>query len=512
MPRSIAIAASAAAMLMVSLAAPALAVADITKLTGAATALKQLNVLTFGDLNSSQHIEGKAWIGGNASGGGNFVVGQGNGAQGGASSTFSTLTVGGALNGSANILNGSNGTSGKVSGAGNYGITAQGNVRTLSFGDTTTALTVRIGGNAATDINFGGTADVSVAGSLTSLAAGANSIVRLGSVGGAVSAGNGSRVSIKTGTVSSLSVGTGGTVKVAGSVGGLTVGSGTTSSIGGTLGNNGQSSVNINGATTYVGGQLQTQNLNGLNGGSLYSNAARWSGSGANPAPAEYHFSAGQTIAAPDAAATVDVAGQTATFANALAYLSYGLKSLTASKAITTITALSAADYGAGDYVVFSIADGAAFFGQNGDLKDLFANMPTSKTVVFNVGGSTITQAQGLNFNDIALNQNLIWNFADASVVSLGAFQGTVLAPKATVSNSNTIEGSVVANVFNQNGEVHLGTFAGPTGGLLAAIDVADPAAAAIPETGSWAMMVLGFGIVGGALRRPRRQGLVRAA
>lgn len=510
MRRSITFAASAAAILMVSLAGPAWAVADMTKLSGAATALKQLNVLTFGDLNSSQHIEGKAWVGGNASGGGNFVVGQGNSAQGGATSTYSTLTVGGKINGSANILNGSNGASGKVSGTGNYGVTAQGNVNTLSFGDTTTALTVRIGGNAATDLNFNGAADVSIAGSVTSLATGANSIVRLGSVGGAVGTGNGSKISVNSGAVSSISVGTGGTVKVSGSVGGLSVGSGTTSSIGGTLGNNGQSSVNIGGATTYLGGQFQTQNMNGLNGGSLYSNAARWSGSGANPAPAEYHFSAGQTIAAPDAADIVSVAGQTGTFANALSYLSYGLKSLTASKAITTITALSAADYGAADYVVFGIADGAAFFSQNGDLKDLFANMPTNKTVVFNIGGSAIAQAQGLNFNDIALNQNVIWNFADAASVSLGAFQGTVLAPKATVSNYNTIEGSVVANAFNQNGEVHLGTFSGPTSGLLAAINVADPAAA-VPEVGSWAMMVLGFGIVGGAMRRRGERSLAIA-
>jgi choice-of-anchor A domain-containing protein len=70
-------------------AAPALATSDPA---AAINELKALNVITFHDLNvASQHIEGKAWVGGNQTG--NLTVTQKSGPY--TSSSYNALTVGG---------------------------------------------------------------------------------------------------------------------------------------------------------------------------------------------------------------------------------------------------------------------------------------------------------------------------------------------------------------------------------------------------------------------------------
>ncbi len=86
-------------------------------------------------------------------------------------------------------------------------------------------------------------------------------------------------------------------------------------------------------------------------------------------------------------------------------------------------------------------------------------------------------------------NRQVIWNFIEATTVTLQRMvNGSVLAPKATLSNNTPIEGSVVAATFNQGGEVHMGTYG------------AD--ASFLPEPGTWVQLITGFGMVGAFARR----------
>ena len=114
----------------------------------------------------------------------------------------------------------------------------------------------------------------------------------------------------------------------------------------------------------------------------------------------------------------------------------------------------------------------------------------------------------------------MLFNFVDATSISFNRqINGSVLAPLATISNSTPIEGSVAVANFAQGGEVHLGTFLGQ--GLIDGSS-RDPArglerslggglSAPTPEPATWALMMIGIGMAGGALRR-NRNGTVRAA
>jgi hypothetical protein len=79
-------------------------------------------------------------------------------------------------------------------------------------------------------------------------------------------------------------------------------------------------------------------------------------------------------------------------------------------------------------------------------------------------------------------------------VLNLTQFEGTVLAPYATVYNSSPIEGDLVANAFDPGGELHYHPFTGNLSFLQT--DVAEPAGTA----------VLGIGLIGLRLTRGRRR------
>ena len=95
------------------------------------------------------------------------------------------------------------------------------------------------------------------------------------------------------------------------------------------------------------------------------------------------------------------------------------------------------------------------------------------------------------------------------------AIYGSVLAPKATVTGDHQLNGSIVAKVFNYSGEVHLGTFNGSTGFLVAPPPndggghVGTPG---VPEPASWMTMLLGFGVIGSLIRSQRRKERLAAA
>lgn len=133
---------------------------------------------------------------------------------------------------------------------------------------------------------------------------------------------------------------------------------------------------------------------------------------------------------------------------------------------------------------VFDIS-GTALAGGAGDNYNLtFSNETSASTIVINVTGS-FAQGGGENFNgDTYLNEHVIWNFEDASNVSVKGWHGAVLAGDATVTNTSAMEGFLYAENFTGGGELHDFPFQGNVPG-------------AVPEPSTWAIMAMGFAGLG---------------
>ena len=146
-----------------------------------------------------------------------------------------------------------------------------------------------------------------------------------------------------------------------------------------------------------------------------------------------------------------------------------------------------------------------------------YATSTNGKTLIVNVSGANVTFGANEVGNSSLVQQNIIWNFMDATTINVNtAVYGSILAPKATISGNSPINGSVVAKVFQSNGEVHLGTFNGNTHFLVAPPSGGGGSHStppgAVPEPASWMTMLAGFGIIGSLIRRQRRRERLAAA
>ncbi|MGI4878425.1 MAG: collagen-binding domain-containing protein [Janthinobacterium lividum] len=134
------------------------------------------------------------------------------------------------------------------------------------------------------------------------------------------------------------------------------------------------------------------------------------------------------------------------------------------------------------------------------DAKNLIYDIPTVAgggylTTIINVTGAS-SYTLDANSNNSAYNPYVLWNFGTATSITLGKqFNGALLAPFATVSNSTPIEGSVAVGTFNQGGEVHLGTFR-PDTQLITAL-TPKIFVGGVPEPLTWTQMIVGFGLIG---------------
>ena len=119
-------------------------------------------------------------------------------------------------------------------------------------------------------------------------------------------------------------------------------------------------------------------------------------------------------------------------------------------------------------------------------------------TIVVDVDAScngsncTISLPTSTNFlNPTVDASEIVWNFYNATTLNFGSeFGGTVLAPDASVTNSNPIDGDLIASAFGGGGELHDYPFIGNL-------------AFAVPEPATLGVMTVGLlGLV--AVRRRR--------
>jgi choice-of-anchor A domain-containing protein len=177
--------------------------------------------------------------------------------------------------------------------------------------------------------------------------------------------------------------------------------------------------------------------------------------------------------------------------------------------------AATSSNYAVANITASQLANGT-FFLPN------YATSTNGKTLIINVSGSAVTFGANMtngNYQNLQslVQQNIIWNFTDATTINVNtAVYGSILAPKATISGNSPINGSVVAQVFQSNGEVHLGTFNGNTGFLVAPPPShgggGGHVTPAVPEPSSWMTMLTGFAFIGSIIRRQRRKERLAAA
>ena len=119
------------------------------------------------------------------------------------------------------------------------------------------------------------------------------------------------------------------------------------------------------------------------------------------------------------------------------------------------------------DVAVFNITAEDFFNNNSIQQYDVDLNGQSPSAIVINVSGEVIDDSNfsGNGVGNIvtdAFRENIIWNFFEATDIDLvKQLNGSLLAPFADLSNATPIEGSVVVNNFDQDGEVHDALFAG---------------------------------------------------
>ena len=273
----------------------------------------------------------------------------------------------------------------------------------------------------------------------------------------------------------------------------LTVGGNVTGNLNINNGPNGAVANGVSPEGAVIGGNVGTVSINGKPASLIVGGSV----SNFNANGDTYEHNVGPSVAA-------GIATQTTSFVSDLSALSAALAALPATAGSgyndsdPNKDTFTAVDGGHG-YAVIDITDGqAAFTNANNFVYDIPLVGSGYLPTIINVSGSK-SYVLSANSNLSAYNPYVIWNFVGATSITLDRqFNGSLLAPLATLSNSTPIEGAVAVDNFNQGGEVHLGTFAGGPG-------LTKVLTGGVPEPSTWALMLSGVGTVGFTRRMRRR-------
>jgi choice-of-anchor A domain-containing protein len=131
-------------------------------------------------------------------------------------------------------------------------------------------------------------------------------------------------------------------------------------------------------------------------------------------------------------------------------------------------------------------------------------NRNGADTVIVNVTGKSVRLDDNFLGGTQGLGEHVIWNFAQAEQLDLTtAWGGSVLAPKAAARTGNYIQGSAVFGSLQQDGEFHLGTYKG--GYQVPPTPPSGDPPTKVPEPATWAMLLIGLGLLGLMQRRGKR-------
>ena len=135
-------------------------------------------------------------------------------------------------------------------------------------------------------------------------------------------------------------------------------------------------------------------------------------------------------------------------------------------------------------------------------------NLTMGQTLIFNVSGANAGfREYGISFEPLR-NYNVLFNFPDAVELNIKGMIGSVLAPKATVSdNWGQVNGQVVVNNWNSTNQINANHFFRPVelDGFRDPPPVVTPEQPVdVPEPGTLALLLLGAGMVL-AVRRGRK-------
>jgi choice-of-anchor A domain-containing protein len=204
-----------------------------------------------------------------------------------------------------------------------------------------------------------------------------------------------------------------------------------------------------------------------------------------NPTPAGWNWS---TESSSLTSISSNLAGQTVSSSGSIVVNGQTLNFDTTQTSGTVVFDIDASCLQDGTY------NGTAFSG-------IQVSVPTGVNYVINVTGVTNGEAifgSGVNVNAGSNDDQLLWNFDESTnmTVSVGGnFYGSILAPNVNITDDTTIDGTVVADNFTDNGvELH-------DDDAFVDVNVPEPRTFALWAVGLCGAMIL----VGRRLRRPAK-------
>lgn len=250
------------------------------------------------------------------------------------------------------------------------------------------------------------------------------------------------------------------------------------------------SSLHVLGNGVVIGGNLTGAEING--GSSVvFGNATSVNFNGpayvAGSSSANFNGGINSALATGPAA---NAAGST-NFAGLLTGLSTQLSHLTdksgSSVAVSGNKATFNAVADANGLAVFNLTDSVLNAGE------FEFNLGSATTIIINSGATSADiTANFLGGSAQTIGAKTLWNFYNATSLSTYQFGGSILAPLASFTNYNDIEGDVFVDSLTQYGQIHLQPFSGHL--------------PPVPEPETWAMMLGGLAMLG-AIARRRMQG-----